>query len=238
MSLEGQVALITGATSGIGLACAEALSAQGVKLVLSGRRGELLEEHCRRLPNSVASPGDIADPQTPTALIATALEAHGRLDIVINNAGLIHNGSIDEIDVERVCAMVRVNVEAAFRLIYLACKHFQDVGRGHLINTSSVLGTKVREQAGAYAGTKHAIEALAEALRLELAGSEIKITCIEPGLVVTDLHRDYPVRPEVMQDIAHPLAPADVADVVLFALRQPAHVALPRLMVLPQDQKI
>jgi NADP-dependent 3-hydroxy acid dehydrogenase YdfG len=134
--------------------------------------------------------------------------------------------------------MVRVNVEAAYRMAYTAVKHFRRVGRGHLVNTSSVLGFKVRPKAGAYAGTKYAVEALSEALRLELAGSDIKVTCIEPGLVITDLHRDHAVRPEVAQSVAQPLQPADVAQCILFALQQPAHVAIPRLMVLPQSQEI
>ncbi len=238
MSLEGQVALITGASSGIGLAAAEALSAVGVKLVLTGRRKEKLAAHGERLPDTVVRAGDITDPALPGALIELALANHGRLDIVINNAGLNHNAPIEEIDVDLVCEMVRVNVEAAYRVAYLACKHFRRAGRGHLVNTSSVLGFKVRVKAGAYAGTKYAIEALSEALRLELAGSAIKVTCIEPGLVLTDLHRDHPIRPEVAQSVSQPLVAADVARTILFALQQPEHVLIPRLMVLPLSQEI
>jgi NADP-dependent 3-hydroxy acid dehydrogenase YdfG len=238
MSLEGQVALITGASSGIGLAAAEALSAAGVKLVLTGRREDKLAAHQARLPDCVVQAGDITDPALAGELIELALSAHGRLDIVLNNAGLNHNAPIEEIDVDLVCEMVRVNVEAAYRMAYLAVKHFRRAGRGHLVNTSSVLGFKVRSKAGAYAGTKYAIEALSEALRLELAGSAIKVTCIEPGLVVPALHRGHKVRPEVLQSVAEPLQPADVAGTILFALQQPAHVAIPRLMVLPQSQEI
>ena len=238
MGLEGQVALVTGASSGIGLSTAEALAASGVKLVICGRREQIVEGHAERLGDCAALAGDIAEPSLPGRLIALAEERFGRLDIVINNAGQIHSGAIEDIDVDLVCEMVRVNVEAAFRLGYLALKHFRQSGRGHLINTSSVLGTKTRIQAGAYAGTKNAIEAWSEALRLELAGSAIKITCIEPGLVVTDLHRDHAVRPEVVQKVARPLAPADVARFVIFALEQPDHIATPRLMMLPQDQQI
>ncbi len=238
MSLDGAVALVTGATSGIGLATAEALAAKGVKLVIAGRRQDILAGHAERLPDCVAQAGDICDPAMPGQLVALALERFGRLDVVVNNAGQIHNAAIEDIDVELVCRMVRINVEAAFRLGYLALKHFRAVGRGHLVNTSSVLGTKTRINSGAYAGTKYAIEAWSEALRLELAGSAIKVTCVEPGLVITDLHRDYEVRPEVMQGVARPLAPEDVADLVVFALERPDHVATPRLMILPQDQQI
>lgn len=238
MDLAGQVALITGGTSGIGLATAEAMAQAGVKLLLAGRRADQLAGHAERLPDCAVLAGDITDPAMPSRLIDLALERFGRLDIVFNNAGQIHNGPLDEIDVELLCQMARINVEAAYRVAHLAVKHFGTAGRGHLINTSSVLGFKVRPGAGPYAGTKYAIEAMSEALRLELAGSGIKVTCIEPGLVVTDLHRDHAVRPEIVQKVERPLMPVDVARCVMFALQQPDHVLIPRLMVLPHDQAI
>ncbi len=238
MSLEGRAAVITGATSGIGFRVACALSRRGVKLVLGGRRADVLEQHCEVLPDALYLAGDIAEPDMPGRLLELALERHGRLDIVVNNAGQNHNGPIESVDVEQVCGMARVNVEAAFRMAYLAVKHFRDVGRGHLVNTSSVLGFKVRPYAGAYAGTKYAVEALSEALRLELAGTPIKVTCVEPGLVITDLHRDHADRPEVAQDVAEPLMPEEVAEMIVYALEQPDHIATPRLMILPQSQSI
>ena len=238
MQLNDQVALITGATSGIGLAVAEALAEAGVKLLIAGRRESLLAEHAARFPDCMHRAGDIAEKTFAESLFQSALKHYGRLDIVMNNAGLNHNAPIEDIDIDLVCQMARVNVEAAYRVAYLAVKHFRKTGRGHLINTSSVLGFKVRPNIGAYSGTKYAIEALSEALRLELAGSSIKITCIEPGLVKTDLHRDHKIRPEIAQNIPHPLTPQDVAQTVLFALQQPEHVNIPRLMVLPVDQQI
>ena len=238
MSLEGRAAVITGATSGIGFRVACALSRRGVKLVLGGRRAEVLEQHCEVLPDALYLAGDIAEPAMPGRLIELAVERHGRLDIVINNAGQNHNGPIESVDVEQICRMARVNVEAAFRMAYLAVKHFREVGRGHLVNTSSVLGFKVRPYAGAYAGTKYAVEALSEALRLELAGTPIKVTCVEPGLVITDLHRDHADRPEVAQEVAEPLMPEEVAEMIVYALEQPDHIATPRLMILPQSQSI
>ena len=91
--------------------------------------------------------------------------------------------------------MVRLKVESSFRMIYTFLKYFKNVGRGHIFITSSVLGTKTRENSGAYAASNHALEALAESLRMELAETDIQITCIEPGLVSTNLHRDWPVHP-------------------------------------------
>ena len=126
--------------------------------------------------------------------------------------------------------------EIAFRVMYLAIRHFKQQGSGHLVNTSSVLGTKVRPNIGAYAGTKHAVEALAEALRLEVVGSGIRVTCVEPGLVATDLHRDFDEPPSKMQGIDEPLKPEDVARSVMFALEQPSHVLIPRVLILPREQ--
>jgi len=237
-SLDGQVAIITGATSGIGLATAEALARDGVRLVLHGRREALLAGHAARLPGTIHLAGDIADPATPARLVAMALERFGRLDIAFNNAGLIAQGGVAEIDLDAVTRMIRVNVEAATRFAYTTLKHFVAQGTGQLLNTSSVLGTKTRPLSGAYSGTKFAIEALSEALRMELAGTGVRVMCVEPGLVVTDLHRDHAVRPEVVQKIARPLRPEDVAAAVVFALKQPAHVLVPRVLVLPADQAI
>jgi NADP-dependent 3-hydroxy acid dehydrogenase YdfG len=238
MDLKGKAALVTGATSGIGLAIAESLAAAGVRLVISGRRATLLAAHAKRLPECLAIPGEITDAAFANDLFARAVTQTGGLDIVVNNAGRVATAPIDDIDIDAVCAMVRVNVEAAFRIAHLAVKHFRQRGAGHLINTGSVLGTKVRAQIGAYAGTKHAVEALSEALRLELAGTGIRITTVEPGLVRTDLHRDIAKKEGVLPDVAEPLTPADVARSVLFALDQPPHVNIPRIMLLPRDQVI
>ncbi len=238
MTLMGKVAIFTGGTSGIGLATAEALSAQGVRLVLHGRRQEILEAHAARLPGCAVLAGDVCDKETPGRLIALALERFGRVDFAFANAGLIHSGPVDAIDLDALSEMIRVNVDAAFRFAYTAVRHFKAEGGGHLLMTGSVFGTKVRPNAGGYAATKYAVEALCEALRIELAGSGVKVSVVEPGLVRTDLHRDHAVRPEVVQNIPQPLLPEDVARAVVFALEQPAHVLVPRIMVLPAVQPV
>lgn len=235
--LQGQVAVITGASSGIGRAAARELHSMGMRLVLSARRRSMLEDLGRELQAEVQV-GDVADPGVPGRLLETALRAYGRCDVALNNAGIITSGTIAEVDIEAVCAMVRVNVEAAFRVAYTFVRHFLAQGRGHLVNTSSVLGTKVRPLAGAYCGTKHAIEALSEALRLELAGTGVAVTCVEPGLALTDLHRDLPEHPAKGMGINRPLRPEDVARCVRFALTQPEHVRIPRIMVLPGEHQI
>jgi NADP-dependent 3-hydroxy acid dehydrogenase YdfG len=238
MILQNQTAVITGASSGIGAATARELSTAGMNLVLSARRLEHLQQLASDLTNVEILAGDITDPTLPQKLIDTAVVQFGSCDVVFNNAGMLTAGTIDEISLDRVCDMVRVNVEAAFRMSYTALKYFQTIGRGHLINTSSVLGTKVRVTAGAYAGTKFAIEALSEALRMEIAGTEIKISCIEPGLVMTELHQELEVHPRESMNITHPLQPEDVARCVRFILDQPSHIRIPRLMLLPSDHVV
>ena len=238
MDLKDKVAVITGASSGIGRAVAFNLNEIGVKFVLAGRRKERLMELKGELTHAAVLAGDICQEGMPQNLLQTALDTFGSCDIVFNNAGVTAVGSIDDIDIEKMAYMVRVNVEAAFRMAYVAVKHFKSTGSGYLLNTSSVLGTKVRPTAGAYAGTKFAIEALTEALRMELAKTNIGVAAIEPGLVKTELHRDWPVHPAQSMNIPQPLQPEDIARVVRFILEQPDHVRLPRILAVPADQEL
>jgi len=236
-----QVGVITGASSGIGAATARMLAADGARLVLHGRRRTRLDALVEGLPDgaAVAIDGDIVDPATPRGLIDTAVDRFGRVDWVLNNAGVLHVEPLDRLDIEKTCEMVRINVESAYRMAYVAVRHFQAHGdRGTLINTSSILGTKVRPTAGWYAGTKYAIEALSEALRIELAGTGIHVACVEPGLGKTDLHREWDEPSDQRLGIDQPLQPEDIARCVQFILAQPPHVRVPRLMVLPGEHAI
>jgi NADP-dependent 3-hydroxy acid dehydrogenase YdfG len=182
--------------------------------------------------------GDICDRSVAAQLLSVALERSGQCDICVNNGGIIEVGSIEEIDVERVCEMVRINVEASFRIAYTFLKHFVSQGDGHLVNMSSALGKKVRATVGAYAGTKFAIEALSEALRLELSHSDVKVSSIQPGLVRSGLHNWWDAHPAEAMSISEPLQPEDVARMVLFVLEQPPRIRIPQLMILPKDHEI
>ncbi len=238
MELKNKAAVITGASSGIGAAVARNLDEAGVNLVLTGRREDRLVELKRKLTRAEILPGDITNPDLPDKLIKIALQNFGRCDIVFNNAGRGVMGTIEEIDIDDVCNMVRINVEAAFRMAYVALKHFKSAGAGFLLNTSSIVGTKVRPTGGAYAGTKHAIEALTEGLRMELAKTDIAVACIEPGLVQTEIFRDWDEFPAKQFDIPRPLQPEDIARVVRFILEQPDHVRIPRILAIPADQAL
>lgn len=238
-SITHRVGVITGATGGIGTAVATSMSEAGWRLVLSARSAEKLDALASQLQApAVVIPGDLRDVSLPQALLSAAVEKFGRCDLCFNNAGILEVGPIETIDVERVCDMVRVNVEGAFRVAYVFLQHFVREKMGHLINISSVLGKKVRPTAGAYAATKFAIEALSEALRMELNKTDVQVSCIQPGLVMSGLHDRWEIHPSELLGIAEPLQPSDIARMVLFLLDQPPHVRIPQLMILPKGHEI
>jgi len=237
MEFEGQVGIVTGASSGIGRGVARDLSQAGMKLVLTARRRERLEELADELPGETEIvPADITDAATPERLIETALSRFGRLDFVLSGAGTMHAGEVGALDLDKACEMVRINFEAAVRLSYRVLEHFRSVDAGTLINVSSILGTKVRPTTGVYAGTKYGVEALSEALRMEVAGSGIRVSVLEPGVVKTELQDHFETHPMEVLGITEPLLPEDVARGVRFILAQPPHVRIPVLMMLPGQQ--
>jgi len=239
MELKGKVAVITGASSGIGEGTARELANAGMKLVITARRKEILDKLATQLDTDVeVVAGDIADEALPQKLIDTAVGKFGSCDVVFNNAGIMIVGSAEEIDLDDVSRMVRVNIEAAYRLAILAMRHMVKQGGGYLINTSSILGTKVRKTTGAYAGTKYAIEALTEDLRMQAYGTGVRVAALEPGLVETHLQDHFDVHPKDMLDIKEMVKPADIARAIRFMLEQPAHVAIPRILVMPVDQQM
>lgn len=237
MELKDKVAVITGASSGIGEGTARELANAGMKLVLTSRRQELLDKLTEQLDTDViVVAGDITDESLPQKLIDTAVEKFGSCDVVFNNAGIMIVGKAEEIDLEAMCRMVRINVEAVYRLAILAMREMVKQGRGYIINTSSILGLKVRQTTGAYAGTKYAVEALTEDLRMQAAGTGVRVCSLEPGLVETHLQDHFSVHPRDMLNIQAPVVPADVARVIRFVIEQPDHVMIPRILVMPSEQ--
>lgn len=237
MNLKDKVAVITGASSGIGEGTAIELANAGMKLVLSARRQDLLAKLAEQLDTETAViAGDITDSALPQQLIDTAVDRFDSCDVVFNNAGIMIVGSAVEMDVEAMCQMVRINVEAAYRLAILAMRHMVKQGSGYLINTSSILGLKVRQTTGAYAGTKYAIEALTEDLRMQANGTGVRVCALEPGLVETHLQDHFPVHPKDMLGIKAPVQPSEIGKAIRFILEQPEHVAIPKILVMPAEQ--
>lgn len=231
-----KICLITGASSGIGYAIAKALHADNFRVIATARRLDKLKE--LGIDSNDMFAGDLNLPEFQDLMENYIFDKYGKCDFLINCAGTLETGTIEDIDIDKLTSMIRLNVETTFRLTYKILKRFKKQGSGHVINISSVLGTKVRPTAGGYAATKFAMEALSEALRMELTGTNIKISCIEPGLVMTELHQNWKVHPKESMNIHEPLSVDDIVDSVRFIMNQPEHVRIPKLMILPKDHNI
>lgn len=233
--MDEKVAVVTGASSGIGKAICNRLMTNSYCVIANGRT---INNVFQNQDNLILNSCDLLDEKTADTLLEETLRNYGRCDVLFANAGIIESNTIDLIDIDKMCLMLRLKVEMSFRLIYTFLKYFRKIGRGHVIITSSVMGTKTRENSGAYAACNHALEALAESLRMELSDTDIKITCIEPGLVETNLHRDWVIKPKELLNISHALSPEDIADAVIDILNKPDHIRIPRYMILPKGHKI
>jgi len=231
-----KICLVTGASSGIGFAIAKALHADHYKVIATARRKDRLSQ--LKLDPSDMLVGDLNSSDFQDSIEKYIFSKYKKCDFLFNCAGIIEVGAIEDINIDKMALMIRLNVESTFRLTYKFLKRFKKQRFGHIINISSVLGTKVRPEAGAYAATKFAIEALSEALRMELTGTNIKISCIEPGLVMTELHKDWKVHPKEGMNIHEPLNVDNIVDTVKFIMSQPDNVRIPKLMILPKDHNI
>jgi NADP-dependent 3-hydroxy acid dehydrogenase YdfG len=238
MNLQNKVAIITGASSGIGKAVAQDLDAAGMSLILTARSQDKLEHLASNLKHAKVVPGEITDPEMPQKLVDSAVQTFGQLDVVFNNAGVMTVGAIEEVDIEAICQMVRLNVESTYRMAYTVLRHFKQSGSGFLVNTSSISGLKTVPQFGAYCGTKFAIEAFTDSLRMELAGTGIGVACIAPGTVDTGLYDHWGQENKEFVSSGGLLQPEDIARCVRFILEQPSHVLIPRLLAVPANQPV
>ncbi|HEY2471610.1 MAG TPA: SDR family NAD(P)-dependent oxidoreductase [Terracidiphilus sp.] len=216
---SGRVAVITGATGGVGAAVAKALSKAGYSLVLTAPSMEKLSGLAGQLcGSSTVIEGNLGDESLPETLLYAALDRFGRCDVCFNNGALFEAGIIETVDIERLSSMVRVNVEGSFRVAYVFVKHFVSEGAGHLVNVSSALGSSLRPTP--YAATQRAIEVLSDALAAELDGTEVLVSSIQPGLVKTGVRHRWEIAPEGAAGAGYPLEPEDFARMVLFILQQ------------------
>ena len=238
MDLNNKVALITGASSGIGKAIALELDQAGMKLILTARSEDKLKDLAAKCSNTEVYAASITEPQVPQELLDFALNTYGQLDVLINNAGMMSVGGVDEIDIEKICLMVRLNVESVYRMAYTVLRHFKKNGNGFLINTSSVAGLKTSPKQAAYDGTKHAVEAFTDSLRMELADTNIKVSAIAPGTVDTGLYDKWDKDDTDYIKSGGVLQPEDIARCVRFVLEQPQGVMIPRMLAVPTNQPV
>jgi serine 3-dehydrogenase (NADP+) len=229
--VEGKVAVITGASSGIGAAIARTLSEAGANIVITARRRARLQELAAGLPGrSAILDADISLPDTPSRLLSLAQEQFGRADILVNNAGIIAAGSIDSVDLDALSQMTRVNFDAVVRASYLFARVFKSQGSGAIINVSSIGAYLISRRMGAYGALKHALEAFSSSLRIELAGTGVKVGTVAPGTTRTEMF-DHIQAPGVAAAVPDgtPLEPVDIAAAVLFMIEQPQRANIARL---------
>ncbi len=234
--LNGRVALVTGASRGIGAAVARALHEAGAKLGLASRGGDDLG-----LAEVVARPADVRDPAAMERIVAATVEAFGRLDILVVNAGVGSYGPFLDLPAEQMEEMIDTNVKGLLYVTRAFLPHMIERGRGHVVNLGSVAGHQVYPKGNVYTATKHAVRALTHALALDLAGTPIRVSSIDPGLVETEFSivrfkGDRERAASVYRGL-QPLTGDDVADAVLYAVNAPPHVNVLELLLLPTAQR-
>ena len=244
MTISGKVVLITGASSGLGEATARHLAARGAKLVLGARRLDRLQalaDDLRAQGAEVAvARTDVTKLGEVEALAALAIDSFGRLDVVLNNAGLMAIAPLDEGKVAEWDAMIDINIKGVLYGIAAALPIFRRQGAGHFINIASVAGIKVFAPGGTvYSGTKFAVRAISEGLRIE-AGGAIRTTTIEPGAVDSELKfgSSHEASFAFVQEFYKQAIPAEsVARAVAFAIEQPADVDINEIVLRPTVQE-
>jgi len=249
--LEGTVALVTGASSGIGEATAEILAQHGAAVALVARRIDRLDDLAAKLKSDGASVlpirADVANRDEAYEAVDRVAAEFGRLDTVINNAGVMLLGPIENAPVEEWERMVNVNLLGLLYCSKAALPHLLKAADGEprgvadLVNVSSVAGRVPRLGSGVYNATKHAVGAFSESLRQEVTGRHVRISLVEPGAVTTELvsHNRPEIRDQMSQRFAgtQRMDAADIADVIGYIVSRPRHVAINEVLVRPTEQQ-
>lgn len=235
------VAIVTGASSGIGLACALAFDRAGMRQVLVGRdlaRLEGVVDQFQNAPELVT--GDVAEPSTAAAARDRALDAFGRLDVLLANAGLYLPDRGWEVDASIVDTIGRTNVLGVMHSVHAVLPHLIAQGRGDIIVTSSVSGHQVIPWEPVYSATKHAVQAFVHGTRQQLLGTGVRMGAVAPGVVLNALwgvaEGDSSIDAEVAA--GRGMRSSDVADAVMFMLNTPRHVTIRDLVMVPTNQEI
>jgi NADP-dependent 3-hydroxy acid dehydrogenase YdfG len=248
--LEGTVALVTGASSGIGEATSVALAGEGASLVLVARRRERLEALAERIGdtgNSLVIEADITDPDEARRAVATAVGELGRLDSLVNNAGVMLLGPIVDAPLEEWQRMVHLNLLGLLYCTHAALPHLLKAAESEprsvadVVNVSSVAGRVARLNSGVYNATKHGVGAFSESLRQEVTARHVRVTIIEPGATATELA--FHNRPEILQGMAQTfggveiMQAEDIAESIRYAVTQPRRVAVNEILIRPTEQE-
>jgi len=250
-TLTGTVALVTGASSGIGAATARQLAEAGASVALVARRKDRLEDLAAEIEKAggtaLVMPADIADRIQAEAVIQQTVERFGRLDILVNNAGLMLLGPVVGADAEEWERMIEINVKGLLYTTRAALPHLlQAAEKGprrvaDIVNISSIAGRVAWNGYGVYSLTKFGVNGFTESLRQEVTQRHVRVGVLEPGGVETELGSHN--RPEVREEMIDPfyertdvLAPEDIADGVAYMVTRPRHTAVGELWIMPTDQ--
>src|SRR3954447_25788109 len=244
--LAGKVALVTGASSGIGAATAVALAEAGAAVAIGARRKDRLDDLTARIRDGggtvLALDLDVTDEQACTDAVARTRGELGGLDVLVNNAGVMLLGTIVGADTEDWRRMISTNVLGLMYMTAAAIDGRVAQGAGDIVNVSSVAGRTARKGAGVYNASKWAVNAFSESLRQEVTGRGVRISLVEPGAVATEL-TDHITQPEAkaaskaMAANMRPLQSDDIARAILYVVSQPPHVAINEVLVRPTDQE-
>jgi len=246
-SLENRVAVVVGASSGIGAAVVRALNAEGARVALAARREEMLLEIQSGLEDrdgrmSIVTPADVTDRYQVESLVGRAGEELGPVEILVNCAGVMYYTMMKNVREKEWERTVEVNCKGALNCVGAVLPGMMERGRGHIVTISSDAGRKVFPGLAVYSASKFFVEALSQGLRLETAGTGLKVTTIQPGNVATDLI-SMSSDEEALEEYGQPgdgrvLDPEDVAASVVHALVQPEHVAVNEVLVEPSDEPV
>lgn len=238
--LEGKVAAVTGAASGIGLACATALFKAGARVAFVDRDEQKLGEICAELgPDAIPVTVDLLDSSSVAGMLPKILKAAGQLDIFHANAGSYVGGDVLGGDPDVWDRMLNLNINAVFRSVHAVLPHMAERGTGDILVTSSVAGVVPVVWEPIYTASKHAIQAFVHTLRRQVMKHGIRVGAIQPGPVVTALLNDW-TREKMDDALASGalMQPKEIADAVLFMLTRPRNIVIRDLVILPQSLDI
>jgi NADP-dependent 3-hydroxy acid dehydrogenase YdfG len=244
--LQSKVCVVTGASSGIGEATALRLAEAGATVALVARRDDRLEALAEKISKdggqALPIKADITQEDEARSAVERTQSELGRVDVLVNNAGVMLLGPIQGADTAEWRRMVDVNVMGLLYCTYYALPIMRDQGGGHIVNVSSVAGRVARLGTGVYNATKWAVGAFSESLRQEAVHLNVRVTIIEPGMVETEL-ADHTTSEMAKQAIAQmrsemtaPLQASDIAESIFYAVSQPQHVSVSEILVRPTEQ--
>ncbi|MFC6723615.1 SDR family oxidoreductase [Halobium palmae] len=243
--LDGQVAIVTGASSGIGSATAESLASRGASVVLAARREDELEELADRIEDTdgeaLVIPTDITDDDDIDSLVEATLDEYDRIDILVNNAGVMPLAHIAQADRETLQTTIDVNLSGLITLTHAVVPTMIEQESGHIVNLSSVVGRFLQANSSHYNAAKAGVKMFGDSLRLDVAENGIHVATIEPGAVDTELLDHIPdeeIQEGVKEHVGSmdALAPEDIARTITFVVTQPERVDINEVLIRPLDQ--